>query len=185
MTKDKELIFQEDRIVVKDNPNIFVMMDWERELMKAHVDLLPNGDILEIGFGMGISTNYIQEKGVKSHTICEVNPQILEIAKEWAKDKPNVIIVEGDWIETLPKLNKTFDGIFYDADCYNMMLFRTLIVDRYLRESGVFTYFDPKGGDRYGYGDSLILDSVKITTEIPKNQYHNDQHCFCPYVINF
>ena len=184
MTKDKELIFKEDRIILKDNPNLFVMMEWERELMKAHVDLLPNGDILEIGFGMGISANHIQKKGVNSHTICEVNPQILEVAKEWAKDKPNVTIIEGDWINTLPNLNKKFDGIFYDADCYNIMSFRSVIVDRFLKKNGVFTYFDPKGNDRYNYGDSLILESITITSEIPKNIYHNEKLCYCPYIIN-
>jgi len=180
MTKDRELIFREDRIVVKGSPNLFVMMDWEKELMKAHVDLLPNGDILEIGFGMGISANYIQDKSVRSHTICEVNPQILEKLKDWAKDKPNVIIIEGDWIETLPKLNRTFDGIWYDADCRNMRNVRK-VTERLLNENGIFTYFEPSGADRYHYGDKLIINQVEISCDIPKNIYHNRKLCKVPY----
>jgi hypothetical protein len=36
--------------------------------------------------------------------------------------------------------------------------------------------------------EQVLLEGKKIsilTTEIPKNQYYNNQHCFCPYVINF
>ena len=184
MTNGKEVIFYNNKIVLKDNPKNEVMMDWEDELMKAHVDLLPDGDILEIGFGMSISANYIQEKGVKSHTICEVNPQILEKLKEWAKDKPNVIIIEGDWVETLPKLNKTFDGIWYDADCKNMNKVREIIVDKMLRPNGVFTYFQPKGKDRYKYKENLIVDEITISKDIPNNFYHNSKICKVPYYKN-
>ena len=182
MTKGKELIFEKDRIIVKDNPKLLVMMEWERELMKAHVDLLPNGDVLEIGFGMGISANYIQEKGVKSHTICEINPQILERLKEWAKDKPNVNIVEGDWFETLPKLDKKFDGIWYDADCVNIRNVRR-VIDPLLKEGGIFTYFEPKGLNRYRY-TNLQVKEIEISCDIPKNVYHNDKRCKVPYIIN-
>jgi spermidine synthase len=185
MTKNKSIIFNDTNIMLVDNS--FVMMDWETELMSRHAKIITKnrGNILEIGFGMGISAQAIQDYGCDRHIIVESHPQILEKLKEWAIDKTNVEIIEGDWFEVWLKIsNNMYDGIFYDADCYNMMSFRTLIVDRYLKENGIFTYFDPKGNDRYGYGDSLILDSVKITTEIPKNQYHNDQHCFCPYIIN-
>jgi spermidine synthase len=180
MTKDKELIFEKDRIIVKDNPFLFVMMDWERELMKAHVDLLPNGDILEIGFGMGISANYIQEKGVKSHTICEVNPQILERLKEWSKDKPNVIIIEGDWCETLQKIDRKFDGIFYDADCCNISEVRS-VVEPLLNDGGIFTYFEPQGYDRYGFKENLKVENITISCHIPRNIYHNNKICKVPY----
>jgi hypothetical protein len=182
MTKDKEVIFEKDRIIIKDNPSLFVMMDWERELMKAHVDILPNGDILEIGFGMGISSQYIQDKGVKSHSICEVNPQILEKLKEWSKDKPNVIIIEGDWVETLPKTNKTFDGIFYDADCRNISEVRR-VVEPLLNSEGVFTYFEPQGYDRYGFRERLKVETITISCDIPRNIYHNNKLCKVPYYV--
>ena len=46
------------------------MMDWEDGLMKKHADYVCSngGDILEIGFGMGISANYIQQNNPASHT---------------------------------------------------------------------------------------------------------------------
>lgn len=185
MTKNKELIFTDTDIYLKDNPNIYVMMDWENDLMKAHVDLLPEGDILEIGFGMGISSNYIQQKGVKSHTIIELNPQILERLKKWSLDKKNVRIITGDWVEVRYKLiGREYDGIFYDADCRNINSFRKLIVDKYLKKDGVFTYFEPSGRDRYKYGDELKVKEIFIDCEIKNNIYHNDKHCKVPYFIN-
>jgi len=84
--------------------------------MKASADYVceGGGDILEIGFGMGISAGYIQANSISSHTIVENHPQIIEKAKAWAADKPNVTIVEGDWYEVKDSL-ATYDGVFYDT----------------------------------------------------------------------
>lgn len=73
----------------------------------------------------------------------------------------------------------------YDADCAKAQRFRERVVDRCLKRGGIFTYFDPKGNDKYRYDESLILDSITITSEMPKNQYHNSKECFCPYIINY
>lgn len=185
MTKDKHITFNDNNIKLDDNT--FVMMEWERELMSHHAKLVTQnkGHVLEIGFGMGISAKYIQEYGCDTHTIVESHPQILDKLKEWSLNKPNVKIIEGDWFESLSEIsNKMYDGIFYDADCSNMMYFRKKLVDKYLKKDAIFTYFEPKGKDIYGYKNTLNLDSVNITTDIPKNQYHNDKHCLCPYFIN-
>lgn len=187
MTKNEELIFNDDNIILKSNDNYYVMMDWESELMNHHAKIVTRkgGDILEIGFGMGISSEFIQNYGCKTHTIVESHPQILEKLHLWATDKLNVIIIEGDWFSLKNKIIKhQYDGIWYDADCNKMIMFKNIIVDKCLKEGGVFTYFDPKGNDKYNYGESLILDSITITPEIPKNTYHNEKLCYCPYVIN-
>ena len=101
-----------------DDPNTIqqVMMDWEDDLMKAHADLVCHnkGDILEFGFGLGISATYIQSHNPKSHTIIETHPQIAEKAKLWAQGKSNVTIIEGDWIEYFDQLG-TYDGVFFDT----------------------------------------------------------------------
>ena len=93
-----------------------VMMDWEDEIMSASAEYVcrNGGDILEVGFGMGISAGYIQSHSIASHTICENHPQIIPLAQAWAKDKPNVTIVTGSWYDTKTELG-TFDGIFYDT----------------------------------------------------------------------
>ena len=80
MTSNQELVFDNEYIVLKDDPNRFVMMSWENDLMKHHAKLVTQngGDILEIGFGMGISAQFIQDFGCASHTIVESHPEILK-----------------------------------------------------------------------------------------------------------
>ena len=114
---DKTLTFESDKIYYNDSDIIIeVMMDWEDSIMKASADYVceNGGDILEIGFGMGISAGYIQSNSISSHTIIENHPQVIERAKAWAADKPNVTIIEGDWYTIKDSLS-TYDGIFYDT----------------------------------------------------------------------
>jgi len=73
------------------------------------------GDILDIGFGLGYSANSFYSIGVKSYTCIEINKQIYKTACNWAKDKDNVTIILGDWIDIIPTLDKKFDGIFMDT----------------------------------------------------------------------
>ena len=115
---DKELIFEEDKIYFLDSSGEqkHVMMSWEDSLMKKHADYIcqNGGDILELGFGMGIAADYIQANNPASHTIVENHPQVIEKAKAWAVGKTNVTIVEGDWFNKLSELS-TYDGIFADT----------------------------------------------------------------------
>ena len=115
---DKELIFEEDKIYFLDSSGEqkHVMMSWEDLLMKKHADYIcqNGGDILELGFGMGIAADYIQANNPASHTIVENHPQVIEKAKAWAVGKTNVTIVEGDWFNKLSELS-TYDGIFADT----------------------------------------------------------------------
>ena len=75
---EKELVFKDDRIIINEEEQapelqIEVMMSWEDSLMKRHAEVVceNGGDVLEIGFGMGIAANYIQELNPSSHTIVE------------------------------------------------------------------------------------------------------------------
>jgi protein-L-isoaspartate O-methyltransferase len=91
-----------------------VMMEWEKPYMQACIDALkPFGDVLEVGFGLGYSATHIQSYKPKSHTIIEFHPEIAAKAREWAKQYPNVIIVEDTWQNALSRL-KIFDCIFFD-----------------------------------------------------------------------
>ena len=113
--RDEKLQFLEDRIVGDDLG--IIMMGWEYPLMKRHAEAVckNGGDILEIGFGMGISAQYIQEQYIDSHTIIEIHPEIAEKAREWAKDKENVKIIESDWHDVMENL-EIYGGIIYDAE---------------------------------------------------------------------
>ena len=116
---DKTLIFESDKIYYYSEgwgENIEVMMNWEDPLMSASAAYVceNGGDILEIGFGMGISAGYIQSHSISSHTIIENHPQIIPKAQEWANGKSNVTIVTGSWYDVKDNLS-TYDGIFYDT----------------------------------------------------------------------
>jgi len=114
---DKTLTFGSDKIYFTDVGTQFeVMMDWEHSLMSASAAYVceGGGDILEIGFGMGISAGYIQSHSISSHTIIENHPQIITKAQEWASGKSNVTIVSNSWYDVKDDLS-TYDGIFYDT----------------------------------------------------------------------
>jgi len=115
------IIFHNDKITTKlqefyDNIEIPVMMDWEDSLMSASAAYVTQngGDILEIGFGMGISAGYMHSHSIDSHTIVENHPDIIPKAIEWASDKSNVTIVSQSWYDVKDSLG-TFDGVFYDT----------------------------------------------------------------------
>jgi len=93
-----------------------VMMQWEKPYMIKCVEALqigPDTDILEIGFGCAYSADEIQRYKPRSHTIIECAGEVLKRLRVWAQDKPGVVVVEGTWQETLPSLG-TFDCVFFD-----------------------------------------------------------------------
>jgi len=115
--KDETLTFASDKIYYTNSGvTLEVMMDWEDDIMEASADYVceGGGDILEIGFGMGIAADYIQANSIASHTIVENHPQVIERANAWASGKSNVTIVEGDWYTIKDSLS-TYDGVFYDT----------------------------------------------------------------------
>ena len=111
--KDTTLIFADTKIT--DEFDAEVMMNWEAPIMEKSAEFICHnkGDILEIGFGMGICSDYIQAQGVNSHTIVEIHPQIIERLNTWASGKSNVTVIEGDW-NSVSGLG-TYDGIFIDT----------------------------------------------------------------------
>ena len=120
---DTVLYFHKNYISI-ENPNYsghyndhIIMHDCEHPIMKEHAKICTEngGDILEIGFGMGICSDYIQNHNIKTHTIIESHPQIADRAREWALDKTNVTIIEDTWQNAYNKNKlKTYDGIMFD-----------------------------------------------------------------------
>ena len=113
------LIFYSDKITGKfqeyGDEEIPIMMSWEDPIMSASAAYVTQngGDILEIGFGMGISAGYIHSHSIDSHTIVENHPDIIPKAVQWANDKSNVTIISQSWYDVKDSLG-TFDGIFFD-----------------------------------------------------------------------
>ena len=70
--KDEILTFEDTKILNENGDE--VMMNWEALIMEKSAEFICHnkGDVLEIGFGMGICSDYIQTQGVNSHTIIEI-----------------------------------------------------------------------------------------------------------------
>jgi hypothetical protein len=169
-----DLRFEDDKIYFIDlsGNEHQVMMRWETPVMQHHVDVLPveGGDILEIGFGMGISADMIMSRNPASYTVVEIHPQVIERAKEWAKDKPNVTIIEGNWLDVLGEIGKKrYDGILFDTygDLY-VPVFVGVLVHRFIKPNGVFTYWKPDNEDAFRIGRNFINPNIQeIEIEIP------------------
>ena len=115
MRKEK-VIFTEDSIVIEDNTRSVVMDKAAKAITDIHSYAVcqNKGDVLDVGFGMGFSANKMSELA-DSYTCIEINPQIYKQASEWSKGRPNTHIILGDWIEIIPSLGLTFDGIYFDT----------------------------------------------------------------------
>ena len=177
--KDHTLTFSDTKIVDIDKNNMEVMMDWEAPIMEKSAEYIcqSKGDILEIGFGMGMCADYIQSQGVNSHTIVEIHPDILAKLNTWASGKSNVTIVEGDWWALKDTLG-TYDGIFLDTfDDDNLVNFKTFASAK--GKSGAkVTYWNnfEKEVNDYSF-DTISFEQVSVSptsntyTEIASKYY--------------
>jgi len=169
--KDNILEFFDNKIV-DTSIELEVMMDWEAPIMEKSAEFICHnkGDILEIGFGMGICADYIQAQNVNSHTIVEIHPQIIEKLKVWAEDKSNVTIIEGDWydVEGL----STYDGIFLDTfgdDNFNN--FKSFALDK-AKDGAKITYWNNFEEERNEHSfDSISFEQLSISPD--ENSYIN------------
>ena len=105
------------RIYDNNNPKVIIMDDVEIPLMKKFAEIVTGnkGNVLEVGFGLGISANFIYDSEIESYTCIEIHPEIYKNALKWAEGKSNVNIILGDWINVIPTINMKFDGIFMDT----------------------------------------------------------------------
>ena len=178
--KENTLEFFDDKIV-DTSTYIEVMMDWEAPIMQKSAEYICHnkGDVLEIGFGMGICADYIQTQEVNSHTIIEIHPQILEKLNAWAVGKSNVTIIEGDWANL--SLTDTYDGIFLDTfGDDNLDAFKDFALAR-TKSGGKATYWNNQYSENNKYSfDSIAYEEVSITP--PENEYFNHSTYYLPKV---
>ncbi|CAI5996999.1 unnamed protein product [Closterium sp. NIES-65] len=116
---------------------------------------LQGGDILNIGFGMGIIDTAIaarigqSEGGIRSHTIVEAHPDVIARMKgEGWHEKEGVRVVEGRWQDVLPQLGQ-YDGIFFDTygEYYDDLREFHSHLPRLLKPSGLYSLFNGMCGD--------------------------------------
>lgn len=135
-----------------------VMERWEEPYMKKLAEIATSkvtclatggGAVLELGFGLGISAQFVQQHAPAHHVIIEMNRAIAETARRFAHTQSGrVTIFEGTWQEIVPLLaSESFQGILFDT--YGMSetdVFRTFSpflkhAYRLLSTGGVLTYF--------------------------------------------
>jgi len=185
------MIFTKNSIM-KDNH--IVMHDWEDLMMKKHAEIVcqNGGDILEIGFGMGISADYIQSHNIKSHTIIENDKKIYEKLLEWSKDKPNVKTIFGDWITNLPE--QKFDGIFRDTwgEFLGKKVFPLKIL-KVCKVGTIVTFFNNTNDKKTMYSKTFFKDKninfYKVDIKIPDYvnylpNYNRDRYYVPEWIVD-
>jgi tetratricopeptide (TPR) repeat protein len=141
---ETDLTISDTEILLPDG--FEVMMEWERPIMErsAQIITVNGGDVLNVGFGLGIIDTAIQQFDLDTHTIIEAHPQVVKKAEAWAEDKKGVRIVPTRWQDAVGQdaLDKIgpFDGIFFDTLMPPMIPFMAE-TPTLLKDGGVFTFF--------------------------------------------
>ncbi len=127
-----------------------VMEKWEMPYMKelAKVASTNGGRILEVGFGLGIASRYIQAEKIQEHVVIEANKDVFKNLLEFAQNtEKKVIPIYGKWETIVPLLNDAmFDGILYDTyplsedSLHNHQFDFIKQAHRLLKPDGVLTY---------------------------------------------
>ena len=175
--KDKILTFEDTKII--DENEFEIMMSWESPIMEKSAEYVcqSKGDILEIGFGMGISANYIQSHSISSHTIIEPHPQMVQKAVEWSNGKSNITIISQSWADVTGSLG-TYDGIFYDTsfdDRHN--LFSSSLSG--LTKSGTkLSVFNSVSSETNDHNIEMSYKQINVTTPNSASQYFNNNNVY-------
>ncbi len=162
-----------------------IMEDWQIPVMKAMAEIVTNshGSVLEIGYGRGIASRYIQDYGVAEHTIVECNPHVVQQCEAWRDQiqNPNIHILPGMWQDVVGQM-KHYDGIFFHTyplnaeDHLEQVVQSVTFAEHFfptaavkLKPGGVFSYFSSetnslsRGHQRllFNYFSSFSLSQVK------------------------
>jgi len=133
-----------------------IMEDWQIPVMEAMARIAgrSGGDVLEVGFGRGVSADMIQGHGVRSHTIVECNDSVVDRYHAWrqARTDRDIHLIHGRWQDTVAQLGM-YDAVFfhtYPLNAEEMLEYVARSVtfaehffataSAHLREGGVFTY---------------------------------------------
>lgn len=169
--------------IVEDSTGYEVMMQWEYPIMQKKAEWVcqNGGDIIEFGFGMGISATLIQEQNINSHTICEIHPQVLERLHEWAKDKPNVIILEGDWYDNINQM-ETYDGILFDTFKDNKVRYLPQLLPQIANRGCAMTWWNnlPEEYDEFNF-EKVEFEIIDVNP--PPNMYFMANQYYMPKYI--
>lgn len=133
-----------------------IMEDWQIPVMEAMARIAgrSGGDVLEVGFGRGVSADMIQRHQVRSHTVVECNDSVVARYDAWRATFPDrdIRLIHGRWQDTVEQLG-VYDAVFFhtyplNADEMLEYVARSVTFAEHffttaaahLRDGGVFTY---------------------------------------------
>ena len=191
----QSLTFTSDAILLSSSisDQTQTYMDWEDQILSASAAYITQngGDILEIGFGMGISANYIQSHSIDTHTIIENHPDMITKATSWAANKSNVYIVTSSWYDALQMRyvsndGKTwqtnlgeYDGIFYNTYGDIHMYEFSSSLNSLSKLNGVATWWNSTTGSNNYYNIPDVTYDI-IDVNPPENTYFNHKKYYLP-----
>ncbi|MFH0818443.1 MAG: class I SAM-dependent methyltransferase [Patescibacteria group bacterium] len=193
-------IYSNNKLSIYNQP---VIEEWERPYMRtlAKIATSHNGVIIEVGFGMGIAAEYIDEADVYKHIIIEANHSVAERAREFACNAKNrTYILEGFWQEVIDQiLDDSIDGIL--CDTYPLSA-KELHKDNWkffpvafkkLKSGGVFTYYSDEAKDyskaqrqallNAGFANENIFSKIVDVNPPSKCLYWQAKTFLAPIVI--
>lgn len=180
-----------------------VMSDYQLPYMQKLASIVTKngGNILNIGFGLGIIDREIEKlrttNALNKHYVIEINK---EIAKE-ARKISQLNVLEGDWIEKIKTFDKEyFDGIIYDGYPLSfsevhrdgILFIQKLVESEILKKNGVLTFFvdasESLGEEFLSYIEKLGLKCLtleKVSICVPARDRPNwkADHFLAPTVI--
>ena len=177
------LTFHTDKITTKmeefGDEDVIIMMDWEHPIMSASAAYVTEGggDILEIGFGMGISAGYIQSHSISSHTIIEPHPQMVEKAVEWSNGKSNVTIISQSWADVTGSL-ETYDGIFYDTSFDNKHNLFSSSLSELTKTGTKLSVFNSFSSETNDHNIEMNYKQINVSTPNSASQYFNNDNVY-------
>ena len=177
------LTFYSDKITSNmeefEGEDVIIMMDWEHPIMSASAAYVTEGggDILEIGFGMGISAGYIQSHSISSHTIIEPHPQIVEKAVEWSSGKSNVTIISQSWADVTGSLG-TYDGIFYDTSLDDKGNLFSSSLSELTKTGTKLSVFNSYSSETNIFNLEMSYRQINVTTPNSASQYFNNDNVY-------
>jgi guanidinoacetate N-methyltransferase len=150
---EKQIIDDRTQTELSDSD---IMEDWQIPLMQRMAAVVTEtaGDVLEIGFGRGISAGFIQAGKPRSHTIVECNDSVVDRFQAWRQTfaEADIRLIYGRWQDVVNQM-QLYDGIFFhtyplsEEEYVDQVLKSTTFAEHFfptavahLREGGVFTY---------------------------------------------
>ena len=177
------LTFHSDKITSKmdefGDEEVIIMMNWEHPAMSASAAYVTEGggDILEIGFGMGISAGYIQSHSISSHTIIEPHPQMVQKAVEWSNGKSNITIISQSWADVTGSLG-TYDGIFYDTSLDDKGNLFSSSLSELIKTGTKLSVFNSFSSETNDHNIEMNYKQINVSTPNSASQYFNNDNVY-------